>query len=92
MKIIHNPTFSKALKQTLKYIANDKPIASLNFKEELKKKIKKLPDNPYMCPPSYYFKENNVRDMTFKKYTIIYEIKPDEKVIEILDIFNRNKP
>ncbi len=41
MKIIHNPTFYKALKQTLKYIANDKPIASLNFKEKLKEKIKK---------------------------------------------------
>ena len=91
MKIIHNPNFSRALKQTLKYIAKDKPTASLNFKEELKEKIKKLPDNPYMCPTSYYFKENNVRDMTFKKYTIVYEIKPDEKVIEILDIFNRNK-
>jgi plasmid stabilization system protein ParE len=92
MKIIHNPTFSKALKQTLKYIAKDKPTASLNFKEELKKKIKKLPDNPYMCPPSYYFKEENVRDMTFKKYTITYEIKHQEDTIEILDIFNRNKP
>jgi hypothetical protein len=34
----------------------------LNFKEELKKKIKKLSEHPYMCPPSYYFKENNVRD------------------------------
>ncbi len=45
-----------------------------------------------MCPPSYYFKDSDVRDMTFKKYTIIYEIKPDEKVIEILDIFNRKKP
>ena len=92
MKIIHNPTFSKSLKQTLKHIANDKPIASLNFKKELKKKIKKLPDNPYICPQSRYFKENNVRNMTFKKYTITYEIKAQEEIIEILDIFNRNKP
>ena len=72
MKIIHNPNFSRALKQTLKYIAKDKPTASLNFKEELKEKIKKLPDNPYMCPTSYYFKENNVRDMTFKKYKMVF--------------------
>ncbi len=65
MKMIHNPTFSKSLKQTLKHITNDKPLASLNFKEELKKKIKKLPNNPYMCPPSRYFEENNVRDITY---------------------------
>ena len=30
--------------------------------------------------------------MTFKKYTITYEIKAQEEIIEILDIFNRNKP
>ncbi len=86
MKVIHNPAFSKALKQLLKYIASDKPTASINFKNELKKKIKKPPDNPHMCPLSYYFEEENVRDMTFKKYTIIYEIKPDAEVIEILNI------
>ncbi len=30
--------------------------------------------------------------MIFKGYTIVYEIKPDEDLIEILDIFNQNKP
>ena len=30
--------------------------------------------------------------MTFKKYTINYEINLDKNRIEIMDIFNRNKP
>ena len=31
MKIIHNPDFAKSLKDILRYIANDKPLASSNF-------------------------------------------------------------
>jgi len=92
MKIIHNPDFSKSLKNILRYIANDKPLASLNFNTEVKRKIRKLPKNPFMCPPSQYFEENNVRDMTYKGYTITYEVNTQDEIIEILDIFNRNKP
>jgi hypothetical protein len=32
MKIIHKPAFSKELKHIIKYIAQDKPSASMNFK------------------------------------------------------------
>ena len=92
MKITHNPDFSKSLKNILRYIANDKPLASLNFKTKLKRKIKKLPKNPFMCPPSQYFEENYIRDMTYKGYTIIYEVNIENETIEVLDIFNQNKP
>jgi len=30
--------------------------------------------------------------MIYKKYTIIYRVKPSKNEIEILRIFNRNKP
>ncbi len=92
MKIIYNPDFSKSLKNILKYIANDKLLVSLNFNGEIKRKIRKLPANPFMCPPSHYFEENNVRDMTYKGYTITYEVDSKNEIIEVLDIFNRNKP
>jgi plasmid stabilization system protein ParE len=92
LKIVESNEYKIRLREITNYIKQDKKSASINFAKELRKKIRKLPDNPYMCPPSYYFKENNVRDMTFKKYTIIYEIKPQKDIIEILDIFNRNKP
>ena len=92
MKIVESDEYKIRLKEITNYIKRDKKSAAINFAKELRKKIRKLPVNPYMCPTSQYFSEKNVRDMTFKKYTIVYEIKPDEKVIEILDIFNRNKP
>ena len=92
MTIIHKPTFSKQLKQILKYIARDKPSASMEFKNKLKKKINLIPDNPYKYRKSIYFNDENIRDLIYKKYTIVYRIKPIKKEIEILRIFSRNKP
>lgn len=52
MAIIYKPTFSKQLKQILKYIALDKPSASMKFKNELKENINLIPDNPYQYEKS----------------------------------------
>jgi len=51
-----------------------------------------LVTQPYQCRPSFYFDDNNVRDMVYKKYTIVYEVNIDTDTIEIMRIFNRNKP
>ena len=56
MTIIHKPTFLKQLKNILEYIENDKPTASLKFKNELKVNIDMLSDNPYKYKKSRYFK------------------------------------
>ncbi|MFA7091279.1 MAG: type II toxin-antitoxin system RelE/ParE family toxin [Arcobacteraceae bacterium] len=92
MRIINNPNFSKELKDILQYIANDKPSASIKFKNELKENIKNIIDNPHMYPPSQYFNDKDVRDMTYKKYTIVYQVNLNRDTIEIMKIFNRNKP
>ena len=36
--------------------------------------------------------KDNIRDMTFKGYTIIYRINIKKDLIEIIRIFNKNKP
>ena len=92
MRIINNPNFSKELKNILQYIANDKPSARIKFKKELKENIKNIIDNPYLYPPSNYFNNKDVKDMTYKKYTIIYQVSLTRNTIEIMKIFNRNKP
>ena len=30
--------------------------------------------------------------MIFKKWTIVYEVKQNENIVEVLQIFNQNKP
>jgi plasmid stabilization system protein ParE len=92
MTIIHDPIFSKELKEILGYIAKDKKPASIKFKNNLQKLINDLPNFPYKYRQSIYFEDKNVRDMTFKKYTITYEVNLEKNTIEVLKIFNRNKP
>jgi plasmid stabilization system protein ParE len=85
MKIIHKPNFSEQLKQILSYIAHDNPQASVRFKNGLKESIYLLPDNPYKYRQSIYFDSPHIRDM-------IYRVKPIKETIEVLRIFNQNKP
>jgi plasmid stabilization system protein ParE len=92
MKIIRSRKFQINLLLALQYIAKDKVSASKNFQKELDKLIKSIPNFPYKHRQSIYFDDKNVRDLIYKKYTINYEVNLEENSIEILNIFNQNKP
>jgi plasmid stabilization system protein ParE len=92
MTIIYNPIFDVEIIDIVNFIALDKPSASINFALELEKLILDIPNLPFKYKPSFYFDDKNIRDMTYKGYTIIYEVNLDKNTIEILKIFNQNKP
>jgi len=92
MKVINDPIFLSELKDILQNIAKDKQSASHKFKNDLRQKIKQIPDNPFMYRKSIYFNNENIRDMIYKGYTIIYEVNLKNSTLEILSIFNKNKP
>ena len=92
MKINRSARYIKELFKTLEYIAKDKISASEKFNIELDELINNLPSFPYKYRKSIYFNDKNIRDMIFKGYTIVYRIKPIKKEIEIVRIFNKNKP
>ena len=92
MKIIYNPIFEDELLHIINRIAEDKPNASIKFALELEKSILNIPIFPFKYKPSVYFDDKNVRDMTYRRYTVVYEVNLDENSIEILKIFNQNKP
>ena len=92
MKIIRTEEYQKELLVILKHIAKDKITASRKFKQDLNIQINQIPNFPYKYRPSFYFDDENVRDMTFKTYTINYEINLKKNTIFILSIFNQNKP
>ena len=73
-------------------IAKDKVDASKNFQKELDKLINNIPNFPYKYRQSIYFDDKNIRDLIYKKYTINYEVNLENNSIEILNIFNQNKP
>lgn len=86
MILIHKPTFLKQLKDILEYISNDKPNASLKFKNELKENINLLPDNPFQYKQSKYFNSKNIREMTFKNILSYVESNPPKQTKLIKDI------
>jgi len=92
MQIIYKKAFEKQLLNIVNYIAKDKINASVRFANELEKIIFLIPDNPLKYKSSIYFNNENVRDMTYKGYTIIYKVSFQKDTIEVLRIFNQNKP
>jgi len=92
MKIIRSRKFQINLLVTLQHITKDKISASKNFQKGLDKLINNIPNFPFKYRQSIYFSDKNVRDLTYKKHTINYEVNLEENSIEILNIFNQNKP
>lgn len=91
MQIKLDEEFENNFEIIFKYIAKDKISASKNFKKELFKQIKNIPNFPYKYRKSIYFEDKNIRDMIFKSYTIVYKVDTQENTINIADIFNQNK-
>ncbi len=78
--------------QILDYIAQDKLSASENFLNELDKLINNLPNFPFKFKKSEYFEDENIRDMAYKGYTVIYRVDEAKSTIDIVRIFHKNKP
>ena len=92
MQINRLKRYNSNLFQILDYIAQDKFSASENFKNELDELINNLPTFPYKFKKSRYFNNDNIRDMVYKGYTIIYKVNLEKNSIDIIRIFNKNKP
>jgi len=92
MKIVKSEPYQEELKAILAHIAKDKVTASRNFYTKLNQSLSTLKTFPYGYRPSIYYNDKNIRDMIFRGYTIVYEVHPTKNIIEILSIFNQNKP
>ena len=91
MKIVKTKTFLETLENILEYIAEDKKSAAIEFYRELNKKFKDLKDFPFMYHKSYYFEDENIRDLTYKGYSVSYEIDLEKKIIYIIGIVKYKK-
>ena len=75
MKVRFLDSFLKELNDQVNYIAKDKPSAARKFKNELIAKFKNLETYPLMYKKSIYFNREDIRDMPFKGYTVVYKIE-----------------
>jgi len=92
MQISKLRRYKNQLTIILKYIAKDKISASEKFYNDLNVLINSISNFPFKYRKSIYFNNENIRDMTFKGYTIIYRINNKKDLIEVIRIFNKNKP
>ncbi len=81
MKIRYDPSFSYKLQRQIQFISGDKPIAAKKFRNRIIANIKKIPKNPWMNRKSYYFEDENIRDLIIEGYTISYKIEAYEIIV-----------
>ena len=56
MTVKYTETFLQELTDQVIYIAEDKPIAAIKFKDDLEKQIQQLPKFPLKHPKSIFFR------------------------------------
>jgi hypothetical protein len=74
VKIIFKDTFVYRLEKQLDFIAQDSPANARKFKNNLFELIRAIPSNPLKHRKSIYFDDQNIRDLIFKGYTLVFRI------------------
>lgn len=78
MKIVFKDTFLKRLENQIGYIATDSPKRARKFKNDLIKRISEIPKNPLRYRKSIYFDKEEIRDLIFKGYTVVFRITDNQ--------------
>ena len=91
MKIKFSKSFSQRLNDQVDYIANDKPSTARKFKSEIIARIKQIPQVPYSNRKSIFFDRNDIRDLIYKGYVVVYKINEVEKSIEVFGFVKWNE-
>lgn len=80
MKIETTTEFRKKVERQIQYISLDKPKAARNFKSAIFSEIKKLKEMPYKNKQSKFFDDENIRELIFRGYSIVYIVE-NEKIV-----------
>ena len=83
MKVKISNSFKEKLNDQVEFIAKDKPSAARKFKSEIIQRIREIPQMPFINRKSIFFNRDDIRDLIYKGYIIIYKINEREKIIEV---------
>lgn len=89
MKIRFEENFIDSLALKLQFIAKDKPLAAKKFKDELIASCKDILHMPYKHRKSIYHDDENIRDLIFKGYTVVYII--EDELISVFALIYHEK-
>jgi hypothetical protein len=86
-------SFGDKLNDQVNYIAQDKPGAAGKFKSDIIKRIKEIPKMPYACRKSIFFDREDIRDLVFKGYIVVYKVDKDNEFITVFGFTKyKNEP
>lgn len=86
MEIIYQPRFINSFNQIWDYISKDSKNRANKFKKELRQSIEDLEAMPFKYRKSIYFEDENIRDLIFKGYIVVYKVNQDDNQIMIIGI------
>jgi plasmid stabilization system protein ParE len=90
MKLRILKSFGDKLNDQVDYIAKDKPGAARKFKRDILKRIREIPDMPFTNRKSIFFDRENIRDLIFKGYIVVYLVDDEKGIITVFG-FTRYK-
>lgn len=76
-------SFGDKLNDQVDYIAQDKPGAARKFKLSVLRRIKEIPKMPYGNRKSIFFDRDDIRDLVYKGYVIVYKIDDKNERINV---------
>ena len=83
MKLRIPKSFGEKLNGQVDYIAQDKPGAARKFKSDILERIKEIPKMPYGNRKSIFFDREDIRDLVFKGYIIVYKVDDEKGIISV---------
>ena len=83
MKVKITKGFKDKLNAQVEYIAKDKPLSARKFKNDIISRIKEIPAMPFINRKSIFFDREDIRDLVFKGYIIVYKVNRSSKEIEV---------
>ncbi|WP_210462246.1 type II toxin-antitoxin system RelE/ParE family toxin [Rufibacter roseolus] len=83
MKLKISRRFSEKLNAQVRHIAQDKPGAARKFKTDIIQQIREIPNMPFRHRKSIFFDQEEIRELVFKGYLVVYRINQKQKEIEV---------
>lgn len=91
MKIQLTKSFIDRLNKLVDFIAHDKPYAARQFKQDILNRIKKLNEMYFRNRKSIHFNDDNIREIIFKGFKIIYKVYQKENKIVIFALLKNEE-
>lgn len=81
MKTTVTKRFYQKLDKQIEFISKDKPVAAIQFKNDILDEIEKIAFSPLIYRKSPFFEDENIREMIFKGYRVVFSIKKNEILV-----------